>query len=115
MAETPDFTDNEGTDEKHAPLSPSTSSSSSASEKKMLLHEATGSEKKTRKEGWELYMTPHSVVCLSQPVVVLVGGVAGACLLFLAFLSLFLHPHKITCALLAGLDSDNQTTPLLLL
>ena len=44
-----------------------------------------------------LYMTPYSHILLSHPISVIVVGIFGLFLFILAFSSLFVHPHKITC------------------
>lgn len=45
----------------------------------------------------DLYMTPYSNSLLSHPTFVWVVAGSGMALLLLAFLSLFLHPRKLTC------------------
>lgn len=70
--------------------------SSPTLEKKDLLSSSEESKGKST-----LYMTSYSHFFISHPVAVWAIGVAGVVLCFLAFLSLFLHPHKLTCDILA--------------
>lgn len=44
-----------------------------------------------------LYMTPYSNAVLSHPVFVGIMGVVFMCLFIVTCISLFLHPHQLTC------------------
>ena len=44
-----------------------------------------------------LYMTPYSNAVLSHPVFVGIMGVVFTCLFIVTCISLFLHPHQLTC------------------
>lgn len=46
-----------------------------------------------------LYMTPYSNAVLSHPIFVGVVGIVGVVLFVLSAVSLFVEPHKITCAM----------------
>ena len=50
------------------------------------------------KETRSLYMTPYSWLFVSHPVSVWIIGAVGLCLFILAFSSLFMHPHRLTCS-----------------
>lgn len=76
---------------------------SSISEKKELLLIEDQDKEEDHVYSEHLYMTPYSVRIISHPAAVLVIGVIGACVLFLAVLSLILHPRIENCGSLLDL------------
>ena len=59
----------------------------------LSIQELEGKDKR------HLYMTPYSNVVLSHPVFVGIVGIVGVVLFLLSTASLFIEPHKITCAI----------------
>ena len=59
----------------------------------LSIQELEGKDKR------HLYMTPYSNVVLSHPIFVSIIGVVGVALFLLAVISLFIEPHKVTCAI----------------
>lgn len=60
-------------------------------EKLPLLRERAQDDKR------HLYMTPYSNAVLSHPIFVGIMGVVFMCLFIVTCISLFLHPHQLTC------------------
>ena len=67
----------------------------------LSIQELEGKDKR------HLYMTPYSNVVLSHPIFVSIMGIVGVALFILAAVSLFVEPHKVTCAMREELYSDS--------